>query len=153
MLIAPGLVQLELLEADRNELCQRVHRHGTRSEPSKVLREERSEQRQALQSSDPPRDLCLVKERLPGLAMQIQLYHRWHCPYSKRVRDFVDENGLGDQIQYLELGEVAGAEEKLAELTGRSQVPCLVVDGEPILESADVVRWLEANLLETRARL
>ena len=83
--------------------------------------------------------------------MPIQLYHRWHCPYSKRVRDFVDENALGDKIEYLELGEADGAEDKLVEHTGRSQVPCLVVDGEPILESADIVRWLQTNLVQTSA--
>ena len=80
--------------------------------------------------------------------MPIQLYHRWHCPYSKRVRDFVDQNALGDKIEYVELDEAEGAENKLAELTGRSQVPCLVVDGEPILESADIVNWLQTNAVE-----
>lgn len=79
--------------------------------------------------------------------MPIQLYHRWHCPYSKRVRDFVDEHALGGKIEYLELGEVQGAEDKLADVTGRSQVPCLVVDGEPILESTEIVRWLQTNLV------
>ena len=83
--------------------------------------------------------------------MPLQLYHRWHCPYSKRVRDFVDANALGEKIEYLELGEAEGAEDKLADLTGRSQVPCLVVDGEPILESADIVDWLRTNLVETSA--
>ena len=84
--------------------------------------------------------------------MLIQLYHRWHCPYSKRVRDFVDQNALGEKVEYLELGEAEGAEDKLADLTGGSQVPCLVVDGEPILESADIVDWLRTNLAETSAR-
>jgi glutaredoxin len=84
--------------------------------------------------------------------MPIQLYHRWQCPYSKRVRDFVDENALGDKVEYLALGEAEGAEGKLADLTGGSQVPCLVVDGEPILESAEIVHWLQTNLVGTSAR-
>lgn len=78
--------------------------------------------------------------------MRIELYHRWHCPYSKRVRDFIDENALGERIKLIELGEVEGAQARLADLAGRSQVPCLVVDREPILESAEIVRWLQANL-------
>ena len=82
--------------------------------------------------------------------MPIQLYHRWHCPYSKRVRDFVDENALGEKVEYLELGEAEGAEDKLADLTGGSQVPCLVVDGEPMLESADIVQWLQANVVDAQ---
>jgi len=78
--------------------------------------------------------------------MALQLYHRWHCPYSKHVRDFIEQQGLGDRIEFIEIGEVNGAEAKLGELTGRSQVPCLVIDGEPMLESNEIVRWLQTNL-------
>ena len=79
----------------------------------------------------------------------IQLYHRWHCPYSARVRDFIDEHKLGSQIKYLELGEAQGAATNLATLAGQSQVPCLVVDGKPILESAEIVQWLKKNLVNS----
>ena len=79
--------------------------------------------------------------------MTIELYHRWHCPYSARVRDFVDAHGLRERIEYVEISEVPGSADKLAELTGGSQVPCLVVDGEPKLESAEIVRWLDRNLV------
>ena len=80
--------------------------------------------------------------------MALQLYHRWLCPYSKRVRDFIDQQKLNDRIEFIEIGEVGGAEAKLGELTGRSQVPCLVVDGKPMLESAEIVQWLQTNLVE-----
>ena len=78
--------------------------------------------------------------------MNLQLFHKWQCPYSARVRDFIDEHQLGDKIQYVEIHEVDGAQEKLAELTGKSQVPCLVIDGKPMLESRDIVKWLQQNL-------
>ena len=78
--------------------------------------------------------------------MNLQLFHKWQCPYSARVRDFIDEHQLGDKIQYVEIHEVDGAQEKLAELTGKSQVPCLVIDGKPMLESRDIVQWLQQNL-------
>ncbi len=80
--------------------------------------------------------------------MPIELIHRSHCPYSARVRDFIDEKGLKDRIAYAELSEDPGAEARLAELTGGSQVPCLVVDGEPMLESESIVRWLDENLVK-----
>ncbi len=79
--------------------------------------------------------------------MAIELIHRHHCPYSARVRDFIDEKGLKDRIAYAELSEDPGAEARLAELTGRSQVPCLVVDGKPMLESESIIRWLDENLV------
>ncbi len=80
--------------------------------------------------------------------MPLQLYHRLHCPYSKRVRDHIDEHKLNDQIEYIEIGEDPSAEERLNALTGRSQVPCLVIDGEPMLESGDIVQWLQTNLAD-----
>ncbi len=79
--------------------------------------------------------------------MNVQLYHKWQCPYSARVRDFIDEHQLGSRIEYVEINEVEGAQDKLAQMTGKSQVPCLVVDGKPMLESAEIVQWLRQNLV------
>jgi len=81
--------------------------------------------------------------------MALQLYHRWQCPYSARVRDFVGANALGDKIEYLEVTEVPSAASRLEQLTGGSQVPCLVIDGEPKLESAAIVQWLDENLVKS----
>jgi glutathione S-transferase len=80
--------------------------------------------------------------------LNLQLYHKWQCPYSARVRDFVDEHRLGDKIEYVEIHEVEGAQDRLSALTGKTQVPCLVVDGKPILESGEIVQWLRQNLVE-----
>jgi glutathione S-transferase len=80
--------------------------------------------------------------------LNLQLYHKWQCPYSARVRDFVDEHRLGDKIDYVEIHEAEGAQDKLAALTGKTQVPCLVVDGKPMLESSEIVQWLRQNLVE-----
>jgi glutathione S-transferase len=79
--------------------------------------------------------------------LNVQLYHKWQCPYSARVRDFIDEHQLGSRIEYVEINEVEGAQDKLAQMTGKSQVPCLVVDGKPMLESAEIVQWLRQNLV------
>jgi glutathione S-transferase len=81
--------------------------------------------------------------------LKLQLFHKWQCPYSARVRDFVDEHGLGDRIEYVEVHEAEGAQDKLAQITGMSQVPCLVVDGKPMLESREIVQWLQQNLVKS----
>ena len=81
--------------------------------------------------------------------MNLQLFHKWQCPYSARVRDFVDEHGLGDRIEYVEIDEAEGAKDKLAQMTGKSEVPCRVVDGKPMLESGAIVQWLEQNLVKS----
>ena len=78
--------------------------------------------------------------------MKLELIHKWACPYSARVRDFIEERGLKDRITFMEIAESEGAKERLSQLTGKTQVPCLVVDGEPILESKDIIEWLDRNL-------
>jgi glutathione S-transferase len=78
--------------------------------------------------------------------LKLELIHKWACPYSARVRNFIEERGLQDRIASLEVNETEGAKDRLAQLTGKTQVPCLVADGEPILESRDIIQWLEQNL-------
>jgi glutaredoxin len=80
--------------------------------------------------------------------LTLELIHKWQCPYSARVRDFIDEHGLKDRIQYSEIHEAEGAQDKLMQLTGKTQVPCLVIDGKPMLESGDIVQWLQHNLVD-----
>jgi len=78
--------------------------------------------------------------------LQLELIHKWACPYSARVRDFIEERGFKDQIAFMEVSESEGARDRLEQLTGKTQVPCLVADGEPILESRDIIQWLDQNL-------
>jgi len=77
--------------------------------------------------------------------LKLELIHKWACPYSARVCEFIEERGLQDRIAYLEVNETEGAKDRLAQLTGKTQVPCLVADGEPILESREIIQWLEQN--------
>ena len=81
--------------------------------------------------------------------MNLQLFHKWQCPYSARVRNFIDEHQLGDKIEYVEIHEVEGAGDTLARMTGKSQVPCRVIDGKPMLESSEIVQWLRQNLVRS----
>ena len=79
--------------------------------------------------------------------MELELYHRWGCPYSARVREFINENGLERQVKMIEVDESDTAIETLMQLNHSPQVPCLVIDGSPILESKDIINWLDENLL------
>ncbi len=78
--------------------------------------------------------------------MKLELLHLWKCPYSAKVRDHISELELEDQIQYREIGEDHEALELLQEKTGGTQVPCLLIDGEPMLESSAINVWLDHNL-------
>ena len=79
--------------------------------------------------------------------LKLELIHKWTCPYSARVRDFIEEHGLKDRIAFMEINEADGAKDRLSQLTGKTQVPCLVIEGQPILESRDIIQWLDQNLV------
>ena len=78
--------------------------------------------------------------------MELILYHRQYCPYSKKVRDFIEKNQIKSQIEYRDVEEDSDAMERLVKLTGGQQVPCLVIDGRPKLESENIIKWLKTNL-------
>jgi glutaredoxin len=84
------------------------------------------------------------------VAMQIELYHLWDCPQSTRVRDFVERNSMRQYVRYVDVEDEFGAEERLAQTTGRVQMPCLVVDAEPIFGSANIIAWLKQYFLGDR---
>lgn len=74
---------------------------------------------------------------------ELTLYHFPSCPYCKLVQDCIDRLDL--QIPMRNIQTEVGAREDLIAIGGKGQVPCLVIDGKPLYESADIVRWLEEN--------
>lgn len=79
--------------------------------------------------------------------MELILYHRHYCPYSKRVRAFIEENHLESNFEYREIEESVDAMEKIVALTGGQQTPCLVVNGRPILSTERIISWIQGNLM------
>jgi glutathione S-transferase len=77
--------------------------------------------------------------------MEAALFYRETCAYSSKVREFIRENGLLSKIQLRDVDEDEGYLEELMELNDDDQVPCLVVDGDPILESDVIISWLDEN--------
>ena len=78
--------------------------------------------------------------------MKLELFKRDSCPYCVKVMMLVDEMGVGGQIEYCDISRDADARRRLLEVGGKQQVPCLFIDGEPLYESADIMRWIEAHL-------
>ena len=74
---------------------------------------------------------------------EIILFHKWQCPYCRKVRDFMEEKGIEIPLKDItESSEIAG---ELISIGGKRQVPCLVIDGKPIYESSDIIAWLDEN--------
>lgn len=54
-------------------------------------------------------------------------------------------DSLGVKVNYKDIIKETANREKLQSDTGRSTVPCLYINGEPMFESADIMEWLEKN--------
>jgi glutaredoxin len=77
--------------------------------------------------------------------MKLELYHFESCPYCRKVRNYIDQIGVKSQIEYHDILADKKAHDALMKLNDDEQVPCLVVDGKPILESDDIIAWLKEN--------
>jgi len=78
----------------------------------------------------------------PDQERELVLYGRRSCPYCVRVYRELERLELT-----VELRDTSGGSshrQVLIQQTGRSQVPCLFIDGEALFESADIVAWLRA---------
>lgn len=71
----------------------------------------------------------------------LELYYLPTCPYCAKVRSFIEREGIKNIAEH----DITNGEE-LKELLrinhGNRQVPCLVVNGEPMLESDDIIEFL-----------
>lgn len=77
--------------------------------------------------------------------MTLELYYYEQCPFCARVLAKIDQLGLRDSIIFKNTLENPEYRAKHVETTGRGTVPCLYIDGVPLFESADIMRWLEQN--------
>ncbi|MDG1480170.1 MAG: glutaredoxin [Myxococcota bacterium] len=73
------------------------------------------------------------------------LYKYDACPYCRRVMQVVDRLRLQGTIEYRDTRTEPKWRGDLQERTGRTQVPCLFIDGEAMFESADIGDWLQSN--------
>lgn len=78
---------------------------------------------------------------LPKLA----LYKYDSCPYCQKVLQAISALNLRDQVELRDTRQDPAHRQALVTLTGSTQVPCLVIDGKPMLESSDIVDWLYAQ--------
>lgn len=76
--------------------------------------------------------------------MKLELYKKDSCPFCQRVMRYINKSGRSDIIFHDTVND-EGAADKLVAVGGKLQVPCLFIDGEPLYESMDIVRWLDAH--------
>jgi len=77
--------------------------------------------------------------------MQLELYYYNACPFCRMVLRTIDELEIHDEIVMKDTLSNRTYSQELLQMNGRTQVPCLVIDGKPLLESADINQFLSAT--------
>lgn len=76
-----------------------------------------------------------------GESLELVLYMFATCPYCQRVLAKAGERGLQLPQRDIRLDKTAWAE--LLRVGGKTTVPCLFVNGEPMYESAVITAFLD----------
>ena len=71
------------------------------------------------------------------------LYTMDYCPYCIKVDRYLESRAIKVKQKKLNGDQAVRAE--LLALSGRTQVPCLSIDGRPLLESDDIIQWFRVN--------
>lgn len=71
------------------------------------------------------------------------MYVKPGCPYCAKVDRFLDEHGI--ELEHRSIFEGTNRED-LLQLGDKVQCPCLVVDGEPLYESDDIIDYFRERL-------
>ncbi len=72
-----------------------------------------------------------------------ELYIMPTCPYCKKVLSLIAEKGI--ELPLRDITQDPAARERLVDVGGKAQVPCLFIDGAPMYESDDIIAYLNEH--------
>ena len=78
------------------------------------------------------------------MTMKKELFKKDSCPYCQKVMAYIAATGRKD-IVYRDIIECPENADTLVRVGGKRQVPCLFIDGSPLYESMDIIRWLQEH--------
>ncbi len=81
-------------------------------------------------------------EKPAGIASGMTLFVKDECGFSRSVLLARDNLHLQDKLPVRNVSREPAALEELRGLSGKEQAPCLIAGGEPMFESAEIVRRL-----------
>lgn len=79
-------------------------------------------------------------------ARSLELFYRPTCPYCRKVLAWMRDHSV-DNVTLFDITTDSSAEQRLVEVGGKRQVPCLFIDGKPLYESDDIIAFL-GSLIE-----
>ncbi len=74
---------------------------------------------------------------------ELLLYYKSTCPYCQKVLNFIDEQGI--ELPLKNIDQNAEYRKELLDIGGKSQVPCLFINGQVLYETDPIVDWLKQN--------
>ncbi|MGI6755049.1 MAG: glutaredoxin family protein [Atopobiaceae bacterium] len=73
----------------------------------------------------------------------LKLYVRPGCPFCARVDRFMEKNDI--QVEHLDVTEGTNGDD-LERIGGKRTCPCLLIDGKPMYESMDIIKYLAERI-------
>lgn len=72
---------------------------------------------------------------------EYKLYYLETCPYCKKVLRFLERNNI--DVELKEVGTPENQDE-LMKIGGKDQVPMLTIDGQPLYESGEIIKYFKS---------
>jgi glutaredoxin 3 len=75
--------------------------------------------------------------------LSVELYYAPYCPHSQRVLDYL--KGQKITVTLVDVSKSDEAKKNLGEKGGNMLVPCLFVDGKPLYDDDEIIKWIDSN--------
>lgn len=76
--------------------------------------------------------------------MKLELYYKETCPFCQKVLHYMMDNCQIKDVELVNIKE-GNNNEDLIKRGGKDQVPCLFIDGKPLYESDDIIKYFKEN--------
>jgi len=73
----------------------------------------------------------------------LMLYYSPSCPFSIKVLNYL--KAINKTVPMKNIYASPEIKEELKNQGGKLQIPCLMIDGEPLYDSDQIIQWLAAN--------
>jgi len=74
---------------------------------------------------------------------ELILYYMPSCPFCQKVLSYMKKNDI--EIPLKDTYSNRSYSQELLKIGGKTQVPCLVIDGKALYESDDIIAWFKDN--------
>lgn len=75
---------------------------------------------------------------------ELKLFYKEECPYCQIVLRYLKKYDI-DGVEMVDIKADSKNQEDVVKLGGKDQVPMLLIDGKPLYESSDIVKWFKEN--------